>query len=140
MAFPMFGTAAWLVWVLGQQTGINGAGALLALLVALSMLVWSFTLGGWGRLAIAPLAAAAFIGLALLVGPGAMDVQPAAPKLQGASPWQPWEPTRLDALVAGGRPVFVDFTASWCVTASTTSGRRWPTSRCWRTSHDGASR
>ena len=37
MAFPMFATVAWLVWVLGQQSGIDGAGALLALLVALSM-------------------------------------------------------------------------------------------------------
>jgi thiol:disulfide interchange protein len=34
MAFPMFATVVWLVWVLGQQTGIDGAGALLALLVA----------------------------------------------------------------------------------------------------------
>ena len=36
MAFPMFATVAWLVWVLGQQSGIDGAGALLALLVALA--------------------------------------------------------------------------------------------------------
>ena len=41
MAFPMFATVAWLVWVLGQQSGIDGAGALLALLVALSMVVWA---------------------------------------------------------------------------------------------------
>src|SRR5665647_3156577 len=46
MAFPMFATVAWLVWVLGQQSGIDGAGALLALLVALSMVVWAFTLRG----------------------------------------------------------------------------------------------
>src|SRR6185369_5612554 len=32
MAFPMFAAVAWLVWVLGQQAGIDGAGALLALL------------------------------------------------------------------------------------------------------------
>jgi thiol:disulfide interchange protein len=44
MAFPMFATVVWLVWVLGQQTGIDGAGALLALLVALSLLIWSLTL------------------------------------------------------------------------------------------------
>jgi thiol:disulfide interchange protein len=37
MAFPMFATVVWLVWVLGQQTGIDGAGALLALLVALAL-------------------------------------------------------------------------------------------------------
>src|SRR5690606_28230049 len=49
MAFPMFATVAWLVWVLGQQSGIDGAGALLALLVALSALVWALTLTGRTR-------------------------------------------------------------------------------------------
>jgi hypothetical protein len=44
MAFPMFATVAWLVWVLGQQSGIDGAGTLLALLVAMSMVVWALTL------------------------------------------------------------------------------------------------
>uniref|UniRef100_UPI0025DED185 protein-disulfide reductase DsbD domain-containing protein n=1 Tax=uncultured Xylophilus sp. TaxID=296832 RepID=UPI0025DED185 len=39
MAFPMFATVAWLAWVLGQQTGIDGAGSLLALLVALAAVV-----------------------------------------------------------------------------------------------------
>jgi hypothetical protein len=46
MAFPMFATVAWLVWVLGQQSSIDGAGALLVLLVAMSMLVWALTLRG----------------------------------------------------------------------------------------------
>ncbi|MDO9165504.1 MAG: protein-disulfide reductase DsbD family protein, partial [Rhodoferax sp.] len=53
MAFPMFATVVWLVWVLGQQSGIDGAGALLALLVALSLVVWSLTLKGRARLPIA---------------------------------------------------------------------------------------
>src|SRR5688572_13048159 len=58
MAFPMFATVAWLVWVLGQQSGIDGAGALLALLVGLSMLVWALTLRGRSRLAVSALALA----------------------------------------------------------------------------------
>jgi thiol:disulfide interchange protein len=49
MAFPMFATVVWLVWVLGQQSGIDGAGALLLLLVALSLLVWALTLKGRTR-------------------------------------------------------------------------------------------
>jgi thiol:disulfide interchange protein len=53
MAFPMFATVAWLVWVLGQQSGIDGAGALLALLVCLSLLVWTLTLRGRTRMVIA---------------------------------------------------------------------------------------
>jgi thiol:disulfide interchange protein len=43
MAFPMFATVAWLVWVLGQQSGVDGAGALLALLVLMALVIWAFT-------------------------------------------------------------------------------------------------
>ena len=49
MAFPMFATVVWLVWVLGQQTGIDGAGALLALLVSGAFVVWALTLQGRAR-------------------------------------------------------------------------------------------
>ncbi|MDO8777541.1 MAG: protein-disulfide reductase DsbD family protein [Burkholderiaceae bacterium] len=115
MAFPMFATAAWLVWVLGQQTGIDGAGALLALLVALSMVVWSFTLAGGGRIAVASVAVAVFVGLALLIGPSVTTVQ-AAPRPEKVSHWKSWDAGRVDVLLAEGRPVFVDFTAAWCVT------------------------
>ena len=46
MAFPMFATVAWLVWVLGQQSGIDGAGTLLGLLVLMALVIWTFTLTG----------------------------------------------------------------------------------------------
>ena len=49
MAFPMFATVVWLLWVLGQQSGIDGAAALLMLLLALALLVWSLGLSGKGR-------------------------------------------------------------------------------------------
>jgi hypothetical protein len=51
--FPMFATVVWLVWVLGQQSGINGAGALLALLVALALVVWTLGLAGRTRAVLA---------------------------------------------------------------------------------------
>lgn len=115
MAFPMFATAAWLVWVLGQQSGIDGAGALLALLVGLSMVIWSLTLRGRSRTAIATVAIAGFAGLSLWVGPSILAVQ-AAPDPARLSAWEPWAPGKAEQLVAGGRPVFVDFTAAWCIT------------------------
>ena len=46
MAFPMFATVVWLLWVLGQQSGIDGAAALLMLLVVLALLVWALGLQG----------------------------------------------------------------------------------------------
>ena len=116
MAFPMFATVAWLVWVLGQQSGIDGAGALLALLVALSMVVWALTLRGRTRVALASVALA---GLALVAWSTGGAITRAAPVQSAAAAtglWQPWTPARVDELVASGRPVFVDFTAAWCVT------------------------
>lgn len=115
MAFPMFATAAWLVWILGQQSGIDGAGALLALLVGLSMVVWSLTLQGRTRTVMAALAIVSFAGLTLSVGPSVVTVQAASTQAKD-SLWQAWAPGRAEQLVSGGRPVFVDFTAAWCVT------------------------
>ncbi|MBA2965460.1 MULTISPECIES: protein-disulfide reductase DsbD family protein [Ramlibacter] len=115
MAFPMFATVAWLVWVLGQQSGIDGAGALLVLLVALSLLVWTLTLRGRARGALAAVAVAALAALAWTLGPQLTQLPPAqAARAEGD--WQPWSQARVEQLVAAGQPVFVDFTAAWCVT------------------------
>ncbi len=116
MAFPMFATVAWLVWVLGQQSGIDGAGALLALLVALSMVVWAFTLRGRARMVLASVSMAILAVLAWAAAPviTRMPEQQAARSESG--PWQAWAPGRVEQLLASGQPVFVDFTAAWCVT------------------------
>lgn len=116
MAFPMFAAVAWLVWVLGQQSGIDGAGALLALLVALSMVVWALTLRGRTRLALASLALASLAGLAWTTGSAITRTPPTGAIAAAQGRWQPWSAERVRDLVAGGQPVFVDFTAAWCVT------------------------
>jgi thiol:disulfide interchange protein len=115
MAFPMFATVAWLVWVLGQQSSIDGAGALLVLLVAMSMAVWALTLHGRSRAVIGLIAAACLVSLAWLTGPSITN--DAAPQSAGSNgAWQRWEPGRVEQILATGQPVFVDFTAAWCVT------------------------
>lgn len=116
MAFPMFATVAWLVWVLGQQSSVDGAGALLALLVALSMLLWALTLRGRSRTVLAPLAAACVFALAWAWGPALTRAAAAQQATASTGPWQAWEPGRVEQLLAAGQPVFVDFTAAWCVT------------------------
>jgi thiol:disulfide interchange protein DsbD len=116
MAFPMFATVAWLVWVLGQQSGIDGAGALLALLIALSMVVWAFTLRGRTRAVLGSVAIALLAMLAWSTGPSITRTPAQQTAAVENGPWQPWTPTRVDELVAAGQPVFVDFTAAWCVT------------------------
>lgn len=121
MAFPMFATVVWLLWVLGQQSGIDGAAALLMLLVVLALLVWALGLRGKGRTVIAGLSLVGLAWLSWAIGPNITRLQDAAPgqavatAVDGVS-WQPWSPQAQAALVAEGRPVFVDFTAAWCVT------------------------
>jgi thiol:disulfide interchange protein len=120
MAFPMFATVAWLVWVLGQQSGIDGAGALLGLLVVMALAIWALTLRGRERTAIATFSIAA--GALFIWAAGPNIIKPLAPaELQasaapGAVNWQNWEPGRVDQLTANGQSVLVDFTAAWCVT------------------------
>jgi thiol:disulfide interchange protein DsbD len=117
LAFPMFATVAWLVWVLGQQSGIDGAGALLALLVAVSAVVWALGLRGRSRLVLAPATAAITAVLLVSWGPAIVQPQAAAPVGAAATAlWQPWSADKVQARVAQGQPVFVDFTAAWCVT------------------------
>ncbi|WP_349279958.1 protein-disulfide reductase DsbD family protein [Polaromonas hydrogenivorans] len=115
MAFPMFATVAWLVWVLGQQSGIDGAGALLALLVLLALAVWSFSLRGTARRAIATVSVALCAFAIWAIGPNI--IKPVIPPVASASArWQDWQPGRVEQLAAQGQSVFVDFTAAWCVT------------------------
>jgi thiol:disulfide interchange protein DsbD len=108
--------------VLGQQSGIDGAAALLMLLLALALLVWSLGLSGKGRMVLGGLSAAALVWLGVAVGPNVTRLQEdgasaavAETSVQGVR-WEAWSPEKLAALQAEGRPVFVDFTAAWCVT------------------------
>ena len=119
MAFPMFGTAVWLLWVLGQQTGINGAAALLALLVTLALVLWALGQAGRTRWVAGALAVALAAFLVPALAPHVVAPAPelaAAAQVEPGSRWQPWSGARVDALLADGQPVFVDFTAAWCVT------------------------
>ncbi|MET1115411.1 MAG: thioredoxin family protein [Comamonas sp.] len=117
MAFPMFATVVWLVWVLGQQSGIDGAGALLALLVALSALVWAFTLTGRTRWVLGGALLLGLLWLGNAIGPHITRATAAeSASTASAGDWQPWSAERVSSLTAAGTPVFVDFTAAWCVT------------------------
>jgi thiol:disulfide interchange protein DsbD len=119
----MFATVVWLLWVLGLQVGVNGVAGLLAVLVALAFAVWALALPGVGRTGRAALGAVAVAVLGASVMWAWPTLQPEAPLAASNTPakpaasrWQPWSPAAVAQARAEGRPVFVDFTAAWCVT------------------------
>lgn len=116
MAFPMFIATVWLAWVLAQQVDTNGVGLLLIAAVALAFAAWG--LGGAQRGRRGHVWAAV-IGLVLAMASFAPFINgsltPAA-KAAASEDWSPWSTKALAEARAAGKPVFVDFTAAWCVT------------------------
>lgn len=119
LAFPLYATVAWLAWILGALGGNDATFALLAGLVLVAMGAWFYGrwahAGGIWQPAIAVMLGAVGIAIAW---PGQMapqEVSHAAPKA-GELAWQPWSPEEVQRLTGDGKPVFVDFTAAWCVT------------------------
>ena len=120
LAFPMLATVVWLLWVLGQQSGIDGAAALLALLLGVGLLLWSLGRPPASRRWLASISIAILLALTWVLGPFVTKPLPATTSIGGAyadsGPWQAWSPQGAEAALAAGKPVFVDFTAAWCVT------------------------
>ena len=121
VAFPLLATAAWLIWVLAQQTD---ADAVLRVLIALTLLaIAAWILGRWNPLAISwrarvisrSVAAAFALGAVALAVPRAPAAGRGAPPSAAVS-WEPYTARRLAELRRAGRLVFVDFTAAWCLT------------------------
>lgn len=116
LAFPMFATVVWLLWVLGRQTGVDAVIATLALLVATSLLAWAASLRGTARATVALLAVAALASTSTLAF---REIQAGLTNPQAdtqVTGWEPWQVGKVDTILSAGRPVFVDFTAAWCVT------------------------
>jgi thiol:disulfide interchange protein DsbD len=111
LAFPLYATAIWLLWVAGRQTGVNTMAAALigALLLALALWLWDQKV--WRRgLALACLAASFSLGFQLdLDGPRAATAAVSGDKVT-------WSDHGVAELRRDGKPVFVDVTADWCIT------------------------
>ncbi|MFA6229000.1 MAG: protein-disulfide reductase DsbD [Rhodanobacter sp.] len=115
LAFPMYLTAAWLVWVLANQRGPDAVGLVLVAMVLLAMTLWWFersrSRGALSKALVAVLALAALAPLVLIAR---------VPRPSGVATAEAgvvaYSPKKLAELRAAGTPVFVDMTADWCVT------------------------
>ncbi len=120
MAFPMFLTCVWLLWVLGQQVDIDAIAAILVALVALAFGAWALGLSQRGARGFGWAAIGAAVATLAIVTPLARDgLHPLAQRVDaraGAQDWSGWSPAAQQDALARGNPVFVDFTAAWCIT------------------------
>ncbi|MCB1532777.1 MAG: thioredoxin family protein [Alphaproteobacteria bacterium] len=122
LAFPMFASAVWLVWVLGQQVGPLGMMGVLFGMVAIAFGLWLLNHlpeKGLGRFILKALVVLSFLAPIGLIPAGT------PPEMSDASfssaPikdqfGQAYSPESLSALLAEDDPVFVEMTAAWCIT------------------------
>jgi thiol:disulfide interchange protein DsbD len=123
LAFPMLATVVWLLWVLGQQTSLDAAMFALGGLLLLAAFIWSLkqhtpTARGLAWLMAAILAWGALNFADELKAQANITTANSASAITSSSPniWQPWSEAAVAQSLTQGRPVFVDFTAAWCVT------------------------
>ncbi|SEK86353.1 thiol:disulfide interchange protein DsbD [Roseateles sp. YR242] len=122
LAFPMFGAAIWLVWVVAQQAGPQGVLLALSGMGLIALAIWlrsvsrpAASVGRWtGSVAAAASVAAALALLPLMPDDASTSTPDAAQA--SAHGYEPYSPERLAELRAQGKPVFVNLTASWCIT------------------------
>ena len=123
LAFPVYGTAVWLIWVLSQLADASAVTVTLSGLVLIGFAAWLYnatclsddTLRRWGT-GLSTLTVTGAVGLLLLAGESGplQAVQSASDK--GDIEWQSFSQEKLETLRSNGSSVFVDFTAAWCIT------------------------
>jgi thiol:disulfide interchange protein DsbD len=109
LAFPLYATAIWLLWVSGRQTSVTTMALLLCGMLALALGLWLWRFRGWGKVF-----ATASVLLAFLVIPSAALESGRGTGKNGAS--EGFSQQQLDQLLQSGDPVFVNVTADWCIT------------------------
>lgn len=118
VSIPIFITVIWLAWVLAQGYGADLLGALLCIFLLLAIAGWF--LGRWPAKRWVTIAGTVIVLCAVAIGfvaPTELAIAPTASTTSSAiqNQWQPWSPATLSQFQSQGRPVFVDFTASWCL-------------------------
>ena len=116
MAIPMALAVVWLAWVLSKQISLNGMLLMLAASGATAVFLWLLGREQWGRGRNRALMGVTALVTASIIGVIATGIFDRDGDVSGHGHWQPWSDQAVTKALADGRPVFVDFTAAWCVT------------------------
>lgn len=127
MSFPMFATCIWLVWLMGAHVGNDGLIMVLGGLLVVAIGAWIY--GRWSvpskpaatrRFSAVAAAVIAVLGIWMLLpseeATNAASLEEAGGPDQYGVVWENFSPEKVAAARAAGKPVFIDFTAKWCLT------------------------
>lgn len=123
LAFPMYAAAVWLVWVLAQQAGTDSIVIALGGMVLIALAAWSYDITRTGRSWTQHIGSSiAISAVAIAIGGGYFGINPQTEALARTAgtvanyrDWEPYSPERLQTLRTEGKPVFLNFTAAWCI-------------------------
>jgi thiol:disulfide interchange protein DsbD len=120
MGFLLLATVIFLIYVFGALVGSEQIPALLAVLLVAGLAAWIY--GRWagpGNAATVRLIALVLtlvaLDYAICRGVELSHAMPATTTQESSDGWQPWTPAAVDQALAQNKPVFVDFTAAWCL-------------------------
>ncbi len=117
VSLPIFLAVIWMVWVFAQVAGSNGVAALLAGMLLTAIAGW--VLGHWPAKRFSTMAAIVLLSAAIALPCFVATALPVGKTISKtfaqATAWQPFSPQRLAAARVAGKPVFVDFSAAWCL-------------------------
>jgi thiol:disulfide interchange protein/DsbC/DsbD-like thiol-disulfide interchange protein len=122
LAFPMFAFAAWLVWILAQQSGAFGVFGVLLGMIAIAFALWLGKHIPRGALAKALvrflILLSVFVAIATLPVGQRVTSAPVSASMEAQSETfgKPFSPSALQTALSGNNPVFVEMTAAWCIT------------------------
>ncbi len=125
LAFPMYASAVWMIWVLTQQTGPDGVIYALGGMILIAFAIWLLRLGpassfgAWVRRGLAAAAVLLAFAAALKLEDGPATAASASGGPSAGVNFEGWEHftrARMTEAAAANKPVFVDFTAAWCIT------------------------
>ncbi len=121
LAFPLYATVVWLLWVLGTQTGTDGMALIIACCLLLAIAAWLYQRrreiqSSFWRYTNALIILFCLVTTIGVVRSPLLETQTITQVISNDVAFEAYSDTRLAELRSNGQPVFVNMTASWCIT------------------------